>query len=859
MNNKTWGPYLSDRQWGTVREDYSAGGDAWEFTTHDMARSKAWRWGEEGIGGISDDFQYLCFAPAFWNGADSIIKERYFGLTNAEGNHGEDVKELYYFLDNTPDHSYMKMLYKYPQNAFPYQELLRVNAERNRLEAEYEILDTGIFDDNAYFDIFIEYAKADDGDILINITAFNRYSESATLYIMPTIWFRNRWAFHPEIPKPNLNLNNGVLELFQQDLGNYFLHLDYNDANWLFTENETNYHRLHGGEKSQNGTKCGINDFVVNGDESIKFKNSGTKAAAVIQKEIDGHGSVSIRLRLTNKQNDAPFSDYDTIFKQKITAANNFYENIQVSLRNEEHKNIQRQAYAGMLWSKQFFRYDVHLWLTGDENQPPPPPQRWNGRNSDWQHVKACDIISMPDTWEYPWFAAWDLAFHAIVFARIDADFAKKQIQLLLSDRYQHPNGQIPAYEWNFSDVNPPVLAMAAWKIYDIDRQMRETSGDIIFLENIFQSLSANYQWWINQKDSDGNDIFGGGFLGLDNIGLFNRSEMLPDGSKLEQADGTAWVAMFSLNMMRIAVELSLTEPKYIDAAVRFFEQFMLITNAASKIGSDMKGGGLWSEEDGFFYDTLRSADGKSQSLKIRTLVGLVPLFAVEVLDDTELDKIPEFKSRISNFLTQNPELAALISYWHNVSSTDMRLLSMLRGHRTKALLKYTLDANEFLSDYGVRSVSKKYEAQPYEINIGGMNLSLKYCAAESDSGMFGGNSNWRGPIWFPMNYLIIKSLLRFHNYYGDDFKVEYPTGSKNFSTLKEIAVSLSQRLISIFEKKNGDVAAVNANEARYYSDENFKDYYQFYEYFHGDSGRGCGASHQTGWTGLIAELFYVI
>ncbi len=859
MDNKTWGPYLSDRQWGTVREDYSPGGDAWQYTTHDMARSKAWRWGEEGIGGISDDKQYLCFAPAFWNGADSIIKERYFGLTNSEGNHGEDVKELYYFLDSTPDHSYMKMLYKYPQRAFPYADILSVNGNRGKLDAEYEILDTGVFDNNQYFDIFIEYAKASDGDILINITAYNRYSESATLYFLPTIWFRNRWAFHPEIPKPTMQLNNGVVEINQTELGEYYLYLDYNGADWLFTENETNYHRLYNGDKSQNGSKCSINDALIYGDETINGKIAGTKAAAVIQKEIDGNGSISIRLRLTNKENAAPFSDFDAIFKNKMAEADKFYAALQTNLKTDEHKNIQRQAYAGMLWSKQYFRYDVHLWLTGDTGQPPPPKQRLHGRNSDWQHVKAGDIISMPDTWEYPWFAAWDLAFHSIVFARIDADFAKKQIALLLTDKYQHPNGQIPAYEWNFSDVNPPVLAMAAWKIYDIDRNAQNNSGDINFLESIFQSLSANYQWWVNQKDSDGNDIFGGGFLGLDNIGLFNRSETLPDGSKLDQADGTAWVAMFALNMMRIAVELSMTKPTYIDAAVRYFESFLNIANAASKIESNMAGGGLWCSTDEFFYDVLKSSNGESVALKIRTLVGLVPLFAVEVLDDGELNKIPEFKTRISDFLAKNPELAALISYWHNVSETDKRLLSMLRGHRTKALLKYTLDSSEFLSDYGIRSVSKKYESSPFEITIDGAHFSLKYCPAESDSGMFGGNSNWRGPIWFPMNYLIIKSLVRFHNYYGDDFKVEYPTGSNTFLSLKEIASALAQRLIGIFEQKNNPVPAVHGLQTDFYKKVDNKNLYLFYEYFHGDSGRGCGANHQTGWTGLIAELFYYL
>ena len=850
MSSQKWGPYLSDRQWGTVREDYSANGDAWRYTTHDLARSQAWRWGEEGIGGISDDKQFLCFAPAFWNGKDELIKERLFGLTNGEGNHGEDVKELYYYLDNVPDHSYMRMLYKYPQNKFPYDHLLRENAQRSRQDREYEILDTGIFDNNKYFDIFIEYAKADDDDILIRITAHNRAAEAARLVCMPTIWFRNTWAYglnHGE--KPNLSLTENYLSLQNRIAGDYFFYGNGN-VKWLFSENETNHPRLYGTRPHINSHKDGINDYIISGDSAhLNAQSKGTKAAAYYDVVIPANDKTVFQLRLSKNKNAQPFSDFDAVFNRKKIDADEFYKKIQKDISDDDLKLIQRQAFAGMLWSKQYFNYDVSRWLRGDPTQFPPPSERWSGRNSDWQNFEAEDILSMPDKWEYPWFAAWDLAFHTIVLAKIDIDFAKNQLLTLVKDTYQHPNGQIPAYEWNFSDVNPPVHAFAAWKIFDDERKEKNNNGDLIFLEHIFQRLLANYHFWVNQKDSDGNDIFSGGFLGLDNIGVFNRSDVLPDGETLDQADATSWVAMLSLNMMRIAIELSKHNNVYQDYAVRFFEQFLDIAKAATTIG-----GGLWDETDGFFYDCVHNGDGNIQALKVRTMVGLVPLFAVEILDDAEIRELPEIKQRIEKFLEDNPDLALLVSHWYNVSE-DKRLLSLLRGHRTKCLLRYALDESEFLSPYGIRSVSKYYEQNPFSIDLNGQQLKLKYVPAESDSGMFGGNSNWRGPVWMPMNYLIIDALKKFHTYYGDDFKVEYPTNSGQFFSLLEISKRLSDRVVALFKKDSNGARAIHALNPIYATDPNFKDLILFYEYFDGNIGRGVGASHQTGWTGLVAGL----
>ena len=875
MANNKWGSYLSDRQWGTVREDYSKGGDAWQYTTHDMARSKAWRWGEEGIGGLSDDKQYLCLAPAFWNGCDPIIKERYFGLTNEEGNHGEDVKELYYFLDNTPDHSYMKMLYKYPQAAFPYQQLVEENKNRGRLEREFELLDTDIFKDNQYFDIFIEYAKAADEDILIKITVHNRANKTAYLATMPTIWFRNLWT--PKIlrgSRPTLFLENNCLNIHHEDLGKYFLFAN-GTPEWLFCENETNNKRLYGSDANDSASsKDGINDFIISKNRSfLNPNNNGTKAAAYFTDNIPANGSATYRLRLmhqdifsskkmaTQKANlGEPFADFDVLFKQKKREADDFYNKIQKDIADKEAQNIQRQAFAGMLWSKQLYFYDVNEWLDGDVGQPAPPNQRKDARNSDWRHFSSSAIISMPDNWEYPWFAAWDLAFHTIVLARIDAAFAKQQLLLLVGDNFQHPNGQLPAYEWNFGDVNPPVHAFAAWKVFETDKILRGDTGDSVFLETIFQRLLINFQWWVNQKDADGNDIFGGGFLGLDNIGVFNRSDVLPNGETLEQADATAWMAMFALNMMKIALELAkenvVTESKsknYQDLAVRFFEQFLYIAHAATGIGGEKD---LWDENDAFFYDVIRTKDGKTMPLRVRTMVGLIPLFAVETLNDNDLDAVPNFKSRIEAFLTDNPHLANLTSRWHDQHGST-RLLSLLRGHRTKCLLQRMLDEGEFLSDFGVRSVSKVYQNEPFSMDINGQAVQLQYTPAESDSGMFGGNSNWRGPIWMPVNYLLIESLLKFHVYYGDDFRVECPVGSGKFLSLREVASLLASRLSRLFTPNTEGVRAVHLLHSEYKTDEYFKDLVLFYEYFDGDTGRGVGASHQTGWTGLIAELLF--
>ena len=850
MSTQKWGPYLSDRQWGTVREDYSADGEAWRYTTHDLARSQAWRWGEEGIGGISDDKQLICCAPAFWNGKDEIIKERLFGLTNSEGNHGEDVKELYYYLDNVPDHSYMRMLYKYPQKKFPYYHLIAENAQRSRQDKEYEILDTGIFNDNQYFDIFIEYTKADDDDILIRITAHNRADNPARLVCMPTVWFRNTWAYGLYYgDKPNLSLTENHLSLQHRIAGEHFFYAD-GDTKWLFSENETNHPRLYGTRPHINSHKDGINDFIITGStEHLNHQSSGTKAAAYYDVMIPVNDKMVFQTRLSKNMHTKPFADFNAVFENKKKDADDFYKNIQKNITDEELKLIQRQAFAGMLWSKQYFNYDVSRWLRGDPGQFPPPAERWNGRNSDWQHFNAEDILSMPDKWEYPWFAAWDLAFHTIVLAKIDSEFAKRQLNTLFKDTYQHPNGQLPAYEWNFSDVNPPVHAYAAWKIFDNERKEKNNAGDLVFLEQIFQRLLANYNWWINQKDSDGNDIFSGGFLGLDNIGVFNRSAVLPDGETLEQADATSWVAMFSLNMMRIAIELSKHNILYQDYAVRFFERFLQIAKAASQVG-----GGLWDEADGFFYDCLRNGDGNTQTLRVRTMVGLVPLFAVEILDDTEIRELPEIKQRIEKFLADNLDLSQLVSHWFTVSD-DKRLLSLLRGHRTKSLLHYALDELEFLSPYGIRSVSKFYDKNPYSIDLNGQQLSLKYIPAESDSGMFGGNSNWRGPVWMPMNYLIIDALKKFHTYYGDDFRVEYPANSGQLFSLLEIADKLSDRLVSLFRKDANGSRPIHALNKIYTTDPNFQDLILFYEYFDGDNGRGVGASHQTGWTGLVAGL----
>ena len=850
---KKWGAYLTERQWGTVREDYSPNGTAWEYISHDAARSRAYRWGEEGIGGISDDQQLLCFAPAFWNGKDPILKERLFGLTGNEGNHGEDVKEYYYYLDSSPTHSYMKMLYKYPLQEFPYTQLAEENRRRGKNDPEFELIDTGIFDDDRYFDIFIEYAKADVNDILIRITAYNRGSEPADLHVIPQFWFRNTWSWQPDGVKPQLTMENArAIHIEHQRFRNYQLYFQ-GKPETLFCDNETNVERLYGMTNVSGYFKDGINDAIIHGKNTVNPEKSGTKAGLDYKLTIPANSSKTVKLRLCNRSLKKPFQAFDQLFEKRIQEADEFYAEIQSDIKDDDAKNVQRQAFAGMLWSKQFYYYDVAQWLKGDQGQPQPPQERKHGRNHDWIHLNNADIISMPDKWEYPWYAAWDLAFHCIPLAMIDAQFAKEQLLLFTREWYMHPNGQLPAYEWAFGDVNPPVHAWATWRVFQIDRKQNQGKGDVAFLERVFHKLLLNFTWWVNRKDEHGHNIFQGGFLGLDNIGVFDRSSQLPTGGHLEQADGTSWMAMYCLNMLRIALELALYNPVYQDLATKFFEHFLYIAGAMQNIGD--AGIELWNETDEFYYDVLHCPSGELVPIKLHSIVGLIPLFAVETLEPELLDKLPDFKRHVEWFLNYRPDLAGLISRWHEPGQGERRLLSLLRGHRMKMLLKRMLDETEFLSDYGVRSLSKFHQDNPYRFNANGMEFTVTYQPAESDSGLFGGNSNWRGPIWFPINYLIIESLQKFHHYYGDDFKVECPTGSGNFVTILQAANELSRRLTRIFlEDENGRRPVFDYHE-KIQTDLHFKDYVLFHEYFHGDNGRGVGASHQTGWTGLVAKL----
>lgn len=852
---RIWGPYVSERQWGTVREDYGAAGDAWNNTTHDMARSKAWRWGEEGIAGISDNKQFLCMALALWNGQDAILKERLFGLTNGEGNHGEDVKEMYYYLDNTPSHSYMKMLYKYPQQAYPYQWLLDENKRRSRQDAEFEIMDTGIFNDNKYFDVFIEYGKADELDILVQYTIYNRGNEDAPLHLLPTLWYRNTLDWHDAAKKPVITIaDKNMLLLQTKNIGDYYCYAD-GEADFLFTENETNTQRLYGTPNAPAFVKDGINEFLVNGNkEAINPHQTGTKTAVHYQLNIPAGQSKTVRLRLTNNKHENPFENFDAEMAAQKNNADDFYAAKQTSNQSDDEKNVQRQAWAGMLWSKQFYMFNVNKWFNGDEGQVPPPDERKNGRNKEWKHLIAQDIISMPDKWEYPWFAAWDLAFHCVALVPIDPEFAKAQIQLLLKERYMHANGQLPAYEWNFSDVNPPLHALAAWKVYKKELRMNDGKGDISFLQKVFHKLLLNFTWWINRKDHEGNNIFEGGFLGLDNVGVFDRSAPMPGGGKLEQADGTSWMAMYCLNMLRIAMELALDNDVYEGLAIKFAEHFFYIAGSMANIGN-IEGQGLWDEEDEFYYDMLRMPNGSWDRLRLRTIVGLIPLFAATVLDESKWHKLPKLATHMRWFLSQRPDLALLVSNWSQVGQSDKHLLSLLRGHRMKALLRRMLDEKEFLSPHGIRSISKIYEDAPFNYKLDGQEYTVKYTPAESDSGMFGGNSNWRGPIWMPLNFLIVDALYRFYEYYTDDFKIEYPTGSGNFCTIKEIADGLSKRINSIFLLDENGRRPVWGNNEKLQTDVHFKDYILFHEYFDGDTGKGIGASHQTGWTGLMAVL----
>jgi hypothetical protein len=852
---KDWGPYLSDRSWGTVREDYSADGQAWTYTTHDMAASKAWRWGEEGIGGFSDKRQRICLSVGFWNKKDPILKDRLFGLTSYEGNHGEDVKELYYYLDSSPTHSYMKMLYKYPQAAFPYEQLIEENKRRTRHEPEYELLDTGIFDEDAYFDVFIEYAKGDINDILVRITAHNRGKADAPLHILPTIWFRNTWAWGYDDYKPKLTSSNQEnITVTHRAMEELTLYGEEPDVH-LFCDNETNYRRLYNAE-NKGYCKDGVQEFLIQGRQDAINYEQGTKAVLNYERVVPAGGSVTVRVRLSPECAKGPFYDFDEIFAARIRETDEFYAELQQEITNEDERRVQRQAFAGMLWTKQLYYYNVEQWLKGDPAQPPPPPERLKGRNHDWTHLKNSNIISMPDKWEYPWYASWDLGFHCLVFAMIDADFAKHQLLLLTHDWFMHPNGELPAYEWSFSDANPPVHAWAAYRVYEIDKMNNGGKGDIPFLETVFHKLLLNFTWWVNRKDAEGNNIFEGGFLGMDNIGVFDRNNTeLPNDSRLEQADGTSWMAMYCLNLMRIALELSMANPVYQDMANKFFEHFLHIAAAMASMGAVNDNDGLWDNEDEFFYDTIRLPGDRSIRLKVRTMVGLIPLFAVEVIDDKILQLLPEFGKRLSWLLANRPDLAALVSRWHEKGSEEKHLLSLLRGHRVKRLLYRMLDETEFLSDYGVRSVSKYHEAHPYQLQVDGHLITIKYTPAESDVDIFGGNSNWRGPVWFAPNYLLIESLQRFYHYYGEDFKVEYPTNSGKLYTLDEISVELSKRLARIFLRDEKGLRPVYGSSAKLQTDPYFKDYILFFEYFHGDNGTGLGAGHQTGWTGLVAKL----
>ena len=850
---KKWGPYLADRQWGTVREDYSANGNAWEYLSHDAARSRAYRWGEEGIGGISDDQQLLCFSWSFWNGRDPVLKERYFGLTGNEGNHGEDVKEYYYYLDNTPTHAYMKMLYKYPQTAFPYSKIVAENRARNKFRPEFELMDTRIFDDNRYFDLFIEYAKAEHDDLLIRITAHNRGPETAEITLAPQIWFRNSWAWgygpdKPQLSRPDPN----SIAAEHKVLGRNTLYCD-GKPELIFADNETNHRRLFGIENMQGYFKDGINDYVVKGDrQAINPAQTGTKAAAVYHLTLDSGKSETVRLRLTATANDNPFAGFNELFDCRITEAEEFYIDLQAGNCNADAKTIQRQAFAGMLWSKQFYYIDIPQWLKGDPGQPEPPKERLNGRNSEWTHLNNADIISMPDKWEYPWYASWDLAFHCLPLAVVDPKFAKDQLKLLTREWYMHPNGQFPAYEWNFSDVNPPVHAWATWRVYKIDKKHNNGLGDMQFLESVFHKLLLNFTWWVNRKDEHNHNIFQGGFLGLDNIGLFDRSSEIPGGGRIEQADGTAWMAMFSLNMMRISLELASQNPVYQDLSTKFLEHFLYIAGAMVNIGGE--GLALWDQEDEFYYDVLNTRDGYTK-LKVRSLVGLIPLFAVEVIEPDNITCCGEFARRTDWFLNYRPDLANLVSRWTVEGKGERRLFSLLRGHRLKRILKRMLDEREFLSEYGIRSLSKYHEENPYLYRNQHGEYSVDYQPGESTTDLFGGNSNWRGPIWFPVNFLIIESLQRFHHYYGDDFKVECPTGSGRFLTLNEIALDLTGRLTRLFCRDHDNKRPFLGDDHKMQNDPYFKDYVFFFEYFHGDTGKGLGASHQTGWTGLIAKL----
>jgi hypothetical protein len=866
---RRWGPYVSDRAWGTVREDYSAGGTAWEYFPHDHARSRAYRWNEDGLAGVCDRHQRICFALALWNGRDPILKERLFGLTGNEGNHGEDVKEYYFYLDATPTHSYMRFLYKYPQAAFPYAPLVEENRRRDRHAPEYELIDTGVFEDNRYFDVEVEYAKADAEDLLVRVHVTNRSADSAPFELLPTVWFRNTWSWHPNAPKPSLHRAvspRTTVELVEPTYGLRWLHCDTSPSDTdtphvpelLFTENDTNTQRLFG-HGDGGYTKDAFHRYVIDGEQSaVNPARRGTKSAARYRLTIPGGATVTVRLRFNDRSPDEsdPFTDdFDRLVEQRHEEADEFYGSILPHSLSEDAARVARQALAGLIWSKQYYHYVVKDWLSGDAGQPPPPADRQRGRNHDWTHVYNSDVLLMPDKWEYPWFAAWDLAFHCVAMAIVDSDFAKDQLRLLLREWYMHPNGQLAAYEWAFADVNPPVHAWAAWRVYKIEQKRRGT-GDVKFLETVFHKLLLNFTWWVNRKDAEGMNIFQGGFLGLDNIGVFDRSAPLPTGGHLEQSDGTSWMAMYALNMLAIAMELARHDHAYEDVASKFWEHFLGIAHAMS--GGRQHGGeghDLWNDEDGFFYDVLHTPDDGRVPLKVRSLVGLIPLLAVETLDADVLARHQPFARRMAWFIEHRPDLTENVACMRSPGHGDRRLLSIVDRERLRRVLAVMLDEREFLSPYGIRAVSKVHRDEPYRLTTGGAEYRVGYEPAESSNGVFGGNSNWRGPIWFPINFLLIEALQKFHRYYGDSLRVECPTGSGRLMTLAEVAAELSRRLASIFLEDDQGHRPVFGAVDRFQRDPNWHDLIPYHEYFNGDTGAGVGASHQTGWTALVAKL----
>ncbi|MDR6476226.1 hypothetical protein ABIE53_006114 [Burkholderia sp. OAS925] len=851
---KKWGPYVSERQWGTVREDYSDNGDAWNYFTHDHARSRAYRWGEDGLGGLCDDQQRLCFALALWNGQDAILKERLFGLTNSEGNHGEDVKEYYFYVDSTPTHSYMKYLYKYPQREYPYRDLVQTNRQRSREEMEYELLDTGIFDDDRYFDVFVEYAKAAPEDILVRITVHNRGPETAPLRVLPTLWFRNTWSWGEDERKPSVqDAGAGVIRAAHHDLGEYWLHCE-GAPETLFTENESNTQRLWDQSNASRYVKDAFHEYVVSGQrDAVNPERTGTKAAAHYCCEVPGGGSATIRLRLAPSRLDDAFGGFEQIFDSRLADANEFYERITPRSLSEDQRRVHRQALAGMLWGKQYYYFDLELWLREHGSHPLLDSARRDVRNTEWFHMLNADVISMPDKWEYPWYAAWDLAFHTIALAQVDFDFAKEQLLLMLRSLYVHPSGQIPAYEWNFSDVNPPVHAAATLWLYKYEKELGR--ADPRFLERSFQGLMLNFNWWVNRKDPSGRNVFAGGFLGLDNIGVFDRSAELPTGGALEQADGTAWMAFYCQTMLEMAINLTEYDPLYEEVAFKFVQHFMWIAYAMDRRGEHEDE--MWDEQDGFFYDLLRLPDGKTTRLKIRSLVGLLPLCASTVFEAHSLERMPRLAALIAQFRKRYPELIAQIAPTDTgfIGYNQRRLLSILNRRKLERVLRYMLDENEFLGPHGIRSLSLYHLEHPYVINVGGQEYKVQYLPAESNTGMFGGNSNWRGPVWMPVNLLIVRALVNLYSFFGDDFKVECPTGSGQQMTLFEVAQEIVRRLTGTFLRNAEGKRPVYGGTEKFQNDPHWRDLILFYEYFHGDNGAGLGASHQTGWTGLVAPL----